>query len=251
MICAGSIEKIASFEERDRGGVQRIRLLAVLAVGDVDDQADRTRGAPPLRPFGEEGLAAQQDPAGRAVEAGDAVLVLVVAAAFRRERAVELVAERRAHLVRDDALEQVGVGVDVEIVRHAQQRAQLGRPVAPPRHPVDLVHAEPGRAPHQAQPLLGVAQRLLGGKLLGIRARGRRGGQDFRQGQPAGAARWDNPSRKFIASIDSDRNAVAGIGSGSWRRICFGARMCANVRSKRLEEAPCSPCLPAPPPLAC
>ena len=158
----------------------------LLAVRDVDDQADRARGAPPLRSLGEEGLAAQQDPAGRAVEARDAVLVLVVAAAFRRERGLELVAERRAHVVRHDALEQVGVGVDVEIVRHPQQRAQLGRPVAPPRHPVDLVHAEPGRAPHQAQPLLGVAQRLLGGKLLGIRACGRAAAETFdKASQPA------------------------------------------------------------------
>ena len=125
------------------------------------------------------GLAAQQDPAGRAVEARDVVLVLVVAAAVRRERGPELVAERHAHLVRDDTLEQVGVGVDVEIVGHAQQRAQLRRPVAPPRNPVDLVHAEPGRAPHQAQPLLGVAQRLFGGKLPGIRASGDAAGEVF------------------------------------------------------------------------
>ena len=152
--------------------MQRVRLLAKLAVGDVDDQADRAGGALPFGRVLKERLAAQQDPADRAVEARDAVLILIVAAAVGVQRSGQLLAEVRAHVVWDDALEQIGVGIDVEIVGRAQDRAQLRRPVTPPRHPVDLVHAEPGCAAHETQPLLGVAQRLAGGE-VGLIARTR------------------------------------------------------------------------------
>src|SRR2546430_11615629 len=92
-------------------GEQRIRLLAALAVRDVDNQPDRARGALAVRPIVKEGLTAQENPAGRAVEARDAMLILIVATAFGYERRLQFLAEARAHVVRDNALEQIRIGV--------------------------------------------------------------------------------------------------------------------------------------------